>query len=59
MISYYAKKVDRTLARARLLKGAQEEAARLERAIAKGWDCSAELERARAQIAAFSQDSPE
>jgi hypothetical protein len=52
--SYYAKKVDRTEARARLLRGSLEEVERLERAVAKGWDCQVELDRARAYVAAFS-----
>jgi hypothetical protein len=39
--------------RARLLRGSQEDVARLEVALAQGWDVAKELDRARAQVKAF------
>lgn len=56
--SEYIKRVDRTAARAGFLRVAREEVAKYEAMKAEGWDVDEQLERARAQVEAFSKPAP-
>jgi len=51
--SYYAHRGNTDERRARLLKGSQDDVARLEAGLAAGWDVGADLARAKAQVKAF------
>jgi hypothetical protein len=52
--SEYVRRVDRTVARARLLKASLEAVARLEAMEAEGYIVDRELEIERARVAAFT-----
>lgn len=53
--SEYVRRVDRTVARERLLKASLEAVARLEAAEAQGYIVDRELKVERARVAAFSK----